>query len=144
MRAFLVMDKEPGMTSHDVVAIVRAVTGIKTGGHTGTLDPFATGVLPLALGPATRFIQYLDESLKVYDATIRLGSATPTGDPEGEVVREGGAPDWGRVEKVLQGVVGVRMQTPPAYSAVKVDGKPLYRYARAGIEKKAKPSLMLC
>ena len=80
---FLVIDKAPGMTSHDVVGVVRAVTGIKKVGHTGTLDPFATGVLVLALGGATRFIQYLDESLKVYDATIQLGTSTETGDPEG-------------------------------------------------------------
>ena len=69
---FLVVDKPVGLTSHDVVAIVRATTGVRKVGHTGTLDPFATGVLPLAIGPATRLIRYLDEDLKVYDATILL------------------------------------------------------------------------
>ena len=81
--AFLVIDKPKGVTSHDIVAAVRAVTGIKKVGHTGTLDPFATGVLPLALGGATRMIQFLDERLKVYDATVQLGSRTDTGRPDG-------------------------------------------------------------
>jgi len=129
---FLVMDKAPGMTSHDVVAIVRAVTGIKKVGHTGTLDPFATGVLVLALGGATRFIQYLDEKLKVYDATIQLGASTETGDPEGAVVETGPIPALDKVAAVLQDLVGVQMQRPPHYSAVKFKGKALYKYARAG------------
>jgi len=78
--AFLVVDKPAGITSHDVVDVVRAVTGVRKVGHTGTLDPFATGVLPPALGTATRLLQFLDESVKVYDATIRCGSATDTAD----------------------------------------------------------------
>ncbi len=138
--AFLVMDKPPGITSHDVVAMVRAVTGIKKVGHTGTLDPFATGVLPLALGPATKLIRFLDESIKVYDATIQLGSATDTGDPTGEVTREAPLP---RSDVDLEGVLitflGDRMQTPPAYSAVKVKGRRLYEYARKGQEVQAEP-----
>ena len=136
---FIVADKPPGVTSHDVVAAFRAVTGLKKVGHTGTLDPFATGVLPLALGPATRLIQYLDETVKVYDATIQLGAATDTGDPTGEVVREAQLPTGGKeeVERILGSFLGEREQVPPAYSAVKVDGKPLYHYARKGIEKKA-------
>lgn len=132
--AFLVVDKPPGLTSHDIVAAVRACTGIAKVGHTGTLDPFATGVLPLALGGATRLIQYLDESIKVYDATIRLGAATDTGDPTGKVIREAPVPevDETRVRAVLSTFVGQRMQRPPAYSAVKVEGRPLYAYARKG------------
>lgn len=129
---FLVMDKAPGMTSHDIVAIVRAVTGIKKVGHTGTLDPFATGVLVLALGGATRFIQYLDEKLKVYDATIQLGASTETGDPEGDVLETAPVPVLENVQSVLDSMVGVQMQRPPAYSAVKFKGKALYKYARAG------------
>jgi tRNA pseudouridine(55) synthase len=134
--SFLVVDKPPGITSHDVVALVRAVTGIKKVGHTGTLDPFATGVLPLALGGATRLIQFLDESVKIYDATIRLGSATDTGDPTGTVVDEKPLPDADEdeVRDVLRGFLGERMQTPPAYSAVKHKGKPLYHYARKGVD----------
>ncbi len=134
--SFLVIDKPAGITSHDVVAAVRAVTGVKKVGHTGTLDPFATGVLPLALGPATRLIQFLDESIKVYDATISLGTATDTGDPTGQVVREAPLPSHDRagVEAVVRGFLGPRMQEPPAYSAVKHEGKPLYHYARKGEE----------
>lgn len=141
--SFLVVDKPAGITSHDVVAAVRAVTGAKKVGHTGTLDPFATGVLPLALGGATRLIQYLDESLKVYDATIALGSSTDTGDPTGEVIAEAPVPELTEeaVRACLADFVGPRMQTPPAYSAVKKDGKALYKYARAGekVEVPARP-----
>lgn len=135
-QGFLVVDKPPGVTSHDVVAVVRAVTGLKKVGHTGTLDPFATGVLPLALGSATRLIQYLDEDQKVYDAHVFLGRATDTGDPTGTTVEEREVPPLTRaeVERVLAGFLGQRMQTPPRYSAVKVAGKPLYAYARAGKE----------
>jgi tRNA pseudouridine55 synthase len=144
--AFLVIDKPAGITSHDVVAAVRAVTGIKKVGHTGTLDPFATGVLPLALGPSTRLIQYLDESIKVYDATVRLGFATDTGDPTGVSIREAPVPELTRERllEVLRSFVGERMQQPPAYSAVKVDGKPLYHYARKGehVEAKARKVLI--
>lgn len=134
--AFLVVDKPAGITSHDVVAAVRAVTGVKKVGHTGTLDPFATGALPLALGGATRLVQFLDESIKVYDARIRFGAQTDTGDPSGEVVREAPPPtaDEAEVRAVLDGFLGDRMQTPPAYSAVKKEGKPLYWYARRGEE----------
>lgn len=136
---FLVIDKPAGITSHDVVAAVRACTGIKKVGHTGTLDPFATGVLPLALGRSTRLIQYLDESIKVYDATIRLGAATDTGDPTGEVIREAPLPeaDDARVDAVLDSFLGERQQEPPAYSAVKVQGRPMYHYARKGTPVKA-------
>lgn len=141
--SFLVIDKPVGVTSHDVVAILRAVMGVKKVGHTGTLDPFATGVLPLALDRATRLIQFLDEDIKVYDATIQLGSATDTGDLTGEPIRELPVPelDEAAVLTVLDGFVGTRMQTPPRYSAVKVAGKPLYKYAREGkdVTAKARP-----
>ena len=131
---FLIVDKPPGVTSHDVVAVVRAVTGLKKVGHTGTLDPFATGVLPLALGSATRLIQFLDEREKVYDATLRLGAATDTGDPTGTVIAEAPVPSLSRarVVEVLASFVGPRQQVPPRYSAVKVAGRPLYDYARRG------------
>jgi tRNA pseudouridine(55) synthase len=141
--SFLVVDKPAGITSHDVVAILRAVTGEKKVGHTGTLDPFATGVLALAFGAATRLMQFLDEDVKVYDATVRLGSATDTGDPTGEVVRTAPVPplDSEHVEQVLAGFLGVRQQRPPAYSAVKHKGRPLYWYARRGeeVEVQARP-----
>ncbi len=140
---FLIIDKPVGLTSHDVVSILRAITGIKKVGHTGTLDPFATGVLPLAIGRCTRLIQFLDEDLKVYDATIALGVSTDTGDPTGEVEEERAVPDISeaQIKDVLAGFQGVRMQTPPRYSAVKVKGKPLYKYAREGkvVEARARP-----
>jgi len=140
---FLVVDKPAGITSHDVVAAVRAVTGVEKVGHTGTLDPFATGVLPLALGAATRLIQFLDESVKVYDATIAFGQGTDTGDLTGKAIAEGPIPTASRaeIEAVLATFVGPRMQVPPQYSAIKKDGKPLYWYARKGeeVEVAARP-----
>jgi tRNA pseudouridine55 synthase len=137
---FLVVDKPVGITSHDVVSVLRAMLGIKKIGHTGTLDPFATGVLPMAIGPSTRLIQFLDESTKIYDATVQLGASTDTGDLTGEVAETKPVPalEFGEVQRVLDGFVGDRMQVPPAYSAVKVDGKALYKYAREGNPVKAK------
>ncbi len=141
--AFLVVDKPAGLTSHDVVAVVRGLLGARRVGHTGTLDPFATGVLPLAIGPATRLISFLDESNKVYEAALMLGAATETADVEGPVVRTAPVPSLDRehIEGVMAGFVGERLQTPPAYSAVKVNGRPLYAYARAGesVEVPARP-----
>lgn len=139
--AFLVVDKPAGITSHDVVAAIRAVTGVKKVGHTGTLDPFATGVLPIALGAGTRLIQFLDESVKVYDATVQLGARTDTGDPTGSVIEEKPVPPFteARLREVLATFVGERSQVPPAYSAVKIDGRPLYSYARAGEVVEARP-----
>ena len=141
--SFLVVDKPVGLTSHDVVGIVRATTGIRRVGHTGTLDPFATGVLPLAIGRTTRLIQFLDEDLKVYETTIRLGQATDTGDWTGQVVREMAVPEINEdsLRKILEGRQGEQMQTPPQYSAVKVNGKRAYEYARAGefVELKPRP-----
>lgn len=139
--SFLVFDKPEGLTSHDIVGMFRAVTGVKKVGHTGTLDPFATGVLPLALGSATRLIRFLDEDLKVYDATIALGASTDTGDPTGEVIRTLPVPalDRAHIESVLSTFLGNRMQVPPRYSAVKVRGRRLYEYARKGEEVEAQP-----
>ena len=143
MQGFLVFDKPAGITSHDVVGMIRAVTGIRKVGHTGTLDPFATGVLAVAIGPVTRLIQYLDEDRKVYDASIALGCATTTGDPEGEISATAPVPPLTRaqVQQTLASFAGVRMQVPPRYSAVKVRGKPLYAYARSGqdVQASARP-----
>jgi tRNA pseudouridine55 synthase len=133
---FLVLDKPAGLTSHDLVGILRAVTGLEKVGHTGTLDPFATGVLPLALGRSTRWIQFLDEHLKIYRATLKLGTTTDTGDLTGLVLKTALVPPLKveQVQAVLQGYLGEHMQVPPRYSAVKVAGKALYEYARAGQE----------
>jgi len=138
---FFIVDKPVGLTSHDVVSILRAITGIKKIGHTGTLDPFATGVLPLAIGRCTRLIQFLDEDLKIYDATIALRVSTDTGDPTGTVEEERAVPSISeeQIAEVLSGFRGVRMQRPPRYSAVKVKGKALYKYAREGKIVEAEP-----
>jgi len=138
--AFLIVDKPPGLTSHDVVAIVRAVTGIKKVGHTGTLDPFATGVLVLALGMATKMIQYLSEDLKIYDMTMKFGESTTTGDPEGETLETRDIPSLTPdvLQPVLDKFLGEQLQEPPRYSAVKVKGRPLYAYAREGKDVRAK------
>jgi tRNA pseudouridine(55) synthase len=138
---FLVLDKPAGLTSHDMVGMARAFLGEKRIGHTGTLDPFATGVLVLALNHATRLIQFLDERRKVYDLDIVLGERTDTGDRTGEVVQTAPVPhlDAARVQEVLASFVGIREQRPPAYSAVKVEGRKLYEYARAGKPVEAAP-----
>lgn len=134
MDTFLIVDKPPGLTSHDVVALMRAVVGERQIGHTGTLDPFATGVLALAIGGTTKMLQFLDESLKVYDLTIRLGTSTDTGDPTGQVIDTQPVPalDLSGVDAVLRTFLGDRMQSPPPFSAVKHEGRPLYWYARRG------------
>lgn len=131
---FLVVDKPVGITSHDVVARVRRAFGMKRVGHTGTLDPFATGVLPVALGAGTKAIPFLDEAVKEYQAVMRLGTATDTLDITGSVISTG---DWSHVSKALimetfAGFTGSIAQIPPMYSAVKQGGVPLYRLARKG------------
>lgn len=131
---FIVVDKPVGMTSHDVVARVRRCFGIKRVGHTGTLDPFATGVLPVAVGGGTKAIQFLDESTKVYQAVMRLGSATDTQDCTGTPLFER---DWSAVtpelfHKVITAFIGSISQIPPMYSAIKQGGVPLYKLARKG------------
>ena len=131
---FLVVDKPVGMTSHDVVARVRRCFGIKRVGHTGTLDPFATGVLPVAVGGGTKAIQFLDESAKVYQAVMRLGSATDTQDCTGTTLFEGdcSAVTPEHFRKVIAAFIGHISQTPPMYSAIKQGGVPLYKLARKG------------
>jgi tRNA pseudouridine55 synthase len=129
----LILDKPAGPTSHDVVDEVRRGTGASKVGHTGTLDPLATGVLVLCLGSATRLSEYLTKSDKRYAAKVRFGSTTTTYDAAGEVVREtGAAPTLQEVEAALPGFVGQIEQQPPAYSAIKVAGQPAYKLARAG------------
>ena len=131
---FLVVNKPVGLSSHDAVAILRAVTGIKKIGHTGTLDPFATGVLPLAIGTATRLIHFLPEDYKTYVATLQLGQATETGDCEGQMVTEKphGILTHSQINSVFESFLGSQLQTPPIYSALKVNGRRAYEYARAG------------
>lgn len=136
----LVVDKPAGPSSHDVVARVRRGTGIRKVGHTGTLDPRASGVLVICVGPATRLSEYLISSDKEYRARIRFGSATDTYDSEGsETERTGRSPERGDLESILRRLQGPAMQTPPAYSAVKVSGKRAYRRARAGEDLQLNP-----
>jgi tRNA pseudouridine55 synthase len=132
----LVIDKPAGPTSHDVVAVVRrAFRGAKVG-HTGTLDPFATGVLPIVIGRATRLARFLTGADKEYDALVRLGRSTDTYDVTGRVVREAPEgfpiPSPAAIAEVLHGYLGSWMQTPPAYSAKQADGVRAYAQARRG------------
>jgi len=132
----LIIDKPAGWTSHDVVAKIRVITRIKKIGHTGTLDPFATGTLPLAVGRATRLTSYFQASDKVYRGVMRFGFATNTYDVDGEPLGEDTNPylDTARLEEIFARWHGTVQQTLPPYSAKKVQGKPLYLYARKGIE----------
>lgn len=135
MDGVLIVDKPEGLTSHDVVARVRRILGLRRVGHTGTLDPFATGVLILLLGRATRLAQFLSGAEKEYEATIRFGYATDTGDIQGKPVSDlQVVPDWDRdqIEAALSSLRGKILQTPPMFSAKKVKGEKLYELARRG------------
>lgn len=138
---FLVINKPVGLTSHDVVQRVRKWAKQRRVGHLGTLDPMATGVLPIALGEATKLSRLLTHGDKSYSARIRLGVETTTYDREGEVVHEtaGPWPEREQIEKALEHFRGEIDQTPPPFSAVKVDGEPSYRRARRGEEFRLEP-----
>ena len=139
--------KEKGYTSHDVVAKLRGIVGQKKIGHTGTLDPDATGVLPVCLGKATKLCDMLTDKNKTYETVMLLGKVTDTQDISGTVLNE--APtdmlDEDTVKTVIQSFVGDYMQVPPMYSALKVNGKKLYELAREGVEveRKARPVTIL-
>lgn len=145
LSGILLVDKPSGLTSHDVVNRVRRATGEKRVGHAGTLDPMATGLLVVLVGPATRLAPYLTAAEKTYEAAIAFGTETDTDDAEGEVVREADVPaqlhDAARAREVLDGFLGRSLQVPPAYSAIKRDGVVAHRAARAGtgIELEARP-----
>jgi len=130
----LAIDKPEGWTSHDVVALVRGVLGTRRVGHGGTLDPQATGLLPVLVGPATKFADRLHEATKVYDALVRFGSETATDDREGGITRESAIPtfDADTIEPALAQLRGVISQVPPQYAALKVSGRPAYARARRG------------
>ena len=137
----LLVDKAPGMTSHDVVAIARKRMGIKKIGHCGTLDPMATGLLMLVVGRATKIQDLLMSEDKEYVGTIKLGETTKTQDAEGEVVAERDVPAVGMAEvsAVFDRFTGDFEQIPPMVSAIKKDGVPLYKLARKGKEVKRDP-----
>ncbi len=139
----LLLNKPPGMTSNRALQTVRRLLNAKKAGHTGSLDPAATGMLPLCFGEATKVCAYLLDADKSYRVTARLGVATDTGDADGQEaqtapVPEMSAADW---DLILQGFVGESTQVPPMYSALKKDGKRLYELARQGetVEREARP-----
>lgn len=128
----IVIDKPSGITSFDVVSKVKKIIGVKKAGHIGTLDPLATGVFPVLLGEATKVSKYLIEHNKTYIAKLKLGEKRETGDLEGKVIltSEKKINRTEDVEKVLKSFLGKQIQIPPKYSAIKVNGKKLYEYAR--------------
>ena len=138
---FLVVDKPAGYTSHDVVEAAREWLGTRRVGHLGTLDPQATGVLPLAIRGATKLVSFFQSSVKSYTGTVRLGAETNTLDGEGEVLRryDGDLPDEPTVRRALAAFVGDIEQIPPMFSAVKRGGVPLHRLARRGEEVERAP-----
>jgi tRNA pseudouridine55 synthase len=140
----LVVDKPMGLTSHDVVQIIRRGTGIRRAGHTGTLDPRASGVLVILIGPAVRLSEYVSASKKRYQATLHLGSSTDTFDTEGEVTSTGSMENVTeeRFEETLQQFVGEIEQVPPQYSAIKVQGRHAYDMARNGEEAPLEPRII--
>lgn len=136
---FLNIYKPVGMTSHDVVSVLRRVTKIKQIGHTGTLDPFAEGVLPICIGKATRLIEYLQDD-KEYLATVQFGAATNTFDLDGEkVFTSDKKVSLDDIKEGLKSFEGEILQFPPIFSAIKVNGKKLYEYARKGEEVEIQP-----
>ena len=141
MNGVLVIDKPQGITSFDVVRQVRRLCKVRRVGHAGTLDPLATGVLPVAVGWATRLIEYVMADDKCYQATLKMGSFTDTQDSEGQILEE---KDWQHVDRdafdaALAGFQGTIQQLPPMFSALKKDGQPLYKLARQGIEVEREP-----
>lgn len=141
----LLLDKPAGMTSNRALQRARQLLNALKAGHTGTLDPMATGLLPLTFGEATKFSADLLDADKSYRATLKLGVTTATGDAEGEVTRSlPAAVSDATVEAVLRQFVGAGWQVPPMHSALKRDGRPLYQFARAGVEVERAPrSIMI-
>lgn len=144
MDGILVINKPKGYTSHDVVNCLRKTLNTKKIGHTGTLDPNATGVLPILVGTATKLSKYLIEHDKTYIATVKLGEKTETGDSEGTVIKQDSGIltkkiTKGEIENVLNSFEGKQQQIPPMYSAIKINGKKAYEYARKGQEVKIEP-----
>jgi tRNA pseudouridine55 synthase len=132
----LLLDKPQGLTSNGALQRVRKAFGAASAGHVGTLDPMATGMLPICLDEATKVISQIESGAKCYEFTVRLGARTDTGDADGIVVEEAVVPvlDSARIEAALSRHRGRQQQVPPMYSALKRDGRPLYELARKGIE----------
>lgn len=143
MNGVIIVNKPSGITSQDVVTSIRKSMQIKSVGHTGTLDPLASGVLPILISKGTRMSKYLIDHDKEYIATLKLGQQTDTGDITGEVIEEKNVPDTAieeeNVKDVLDSFIGKQSQIPPMYSAIKIDGRKLYEYARMGQKVEVKP-----
>ena len=137
----ILLDKPKGLTSNGALQRVRKAFGAKSAGHVGTLDPMATGMLPICLDEATKVIAEIESGAKAYEFTLQLGARTDTGDAEGEVVEKQPVPtlDDVLVESVLAKFRGAQQQVPPMYSALKRDGRPLYELARQGLEVERRP-----
>lgn len=140
MNGLIIINKSKNYTSHDIVKKIKNISKEKVG-HTGTLDPLATGVLPILIGKATLCSKYLINHDKIYKATIKLGEKRDTGDEEGKVIEEKEVKelDENHVKKAFQKFIGKQEQLPPMYSAIKVNGKKLYEYAREGKNVEIKP-----
>lgn len=141
MEGILLLDKPADHTSHDVVARLRGKLKMKRIGHAGTLDPMATGLLVILVGKATKVSQYLTSLDKEYEGTVELGKVTDTQDADGEMMETRPVPPFteAEVRAGIQGFLGDQYQTPPMYSAVKIDGQPLYKAARKGEEVEREP-----
>ena len=134
MNGFLLIDKPKGITSANCVYQLRKFLGIKKIGHCGTLDPLATGLLPVCIGEATKFSSYMSDLDKTYEVDVRFGLETDTGDIEGQIISEGiNNFNVSDLERVLESFQGRQAQTPPMYSALKIKGKPHYWWARKGV-----------
>ena len=141
MNGILIINKPLCYTSHDVVNVLRKKLNLKQIGHTGTLDPNATGVLPILVGQATKISKYLVEHNKTYIAELKLGEKSSTGDLEGEILETKNIPELkvDEIQEVLKNFIGKQEQIPPIYSAIKVNGKKAYEYARNNQEIQLKP-----
>ena len=145
MNGVIIINKKSGYTSHDIVYKIKKITGEKVG-HTGTLDPLAKGVLPILVGEGTKISKYLINHDKIYKVKLKLGEKTSTGDLEGEVIEKENFNitllDKEKIEKIFKESIGIQEQTPPIYSAIKVNGKKLYEYARKGENVEIQPRLI--
>ncbi len=143
MEGIIIINKPKGFTSQDVVSKTKKILNIKKAGHTGTLDPMATGVLPVLIGNYTKLSKYLIEHDKTYVAKVKLGTKTTTGDREGDIIESKKVNlDYlssENVKKILNSFIGKQMQVPPMYSSIKINGKKLYEYAREGKSVKVNP-----
>ena len=141
MDGVLIINKPKGYTSHDIVNIVKKELNITKVGHAGTLDPNATGVLPVLIGNATKISKYLIEHDKVYIAELKLGEKSSTGDLEGEIIEKKSVPKLNedQIKDILKLFLGKQQQIPPMYSSIKINGKKAYEYARKGLKVEMEP-----